>query len=167
MNLNTPRDSSARVLLYLWLCLISLVAAPAAHANTLIALDADTQPLPQNKVIVLMFTDPQCPFCYRLEQEVLLPLLASGEHDETMVLRSVEAFSSQRHYSLGQDTTVTGVALAQRFGVSVVPTLVFVDASGQELAQPLEGVSNYEYYGYYLSQQLTIAAEALLQTHTN
>jgi hypothetical protein len=52
---------------------------------------------------------------------------------------------------------ITGRNFAERYDASVTPTLLFLDASGAEVANRRVGLSNIEYYPHYLNNSLETA----------
>jgi len=110
-----------------------------------------------DKVLVLEFTASDCSYCLVLEEEVLRPYLLSGDLHDKMRLRSVEAHGTSANYAFNDGKLLTGKQLGEHYGVRYTPTLVFLDSNGRQLAEPLHGVSNLEFYGYYLTQRVNEA----------
>ena len=50
---------------------------------------------------------------------------------------------------------VSLVSPARRSGVFLTPTVLFLDGKGQSLAEPLVGVSNVDFYLYYLERRIS------------
>ena len=120
-----------------------------------------------NRVLVLEFTDAQCPYCHQLEREVLQPLLSSGELRHKMQLRSIDTYTTSAAYSFADKIARSGKELSQIYGVRYTPTLVFVDNTGRQLARPIHGINNLEFYGFYLQQKVEEAYAKLQQQQIN
>jgi len=56
---------------------------------------------------------------------------------------------------------ISGAKFARRYAADITPTLVFLDSSGKELAKKRVGISNIEYYGFYLGKSIKAATAAL------
>jgi thioredoxin-related protein len=93
---------------------------------------------------VLLFSLPDCPYCKVVRRNYLGPML---REPNPPVIRELTMTSRQsiRDYD---GATTTPAALARRYGVAVAPTLVFVDADGEMLSDPLVGGDNQFYMAY-------------------
>ncbi len=126
------------------------VAAPA-HVGELPPADN----LPQqgqeaqaaNKPLVLLFSLPDCPYCQVLRQNYLWPMLRESSAAERPVIRELTMTGRQAIRDFDGSAT-TPAALASRYGVVVSPTLVFVDAAGEMLSDPLVGGDSQFYIAY-------------------
>jgi hypothetical protein len=58
------------------------------------------------------------------------------------------------------------LAFARRYGAEVMPTLLFLDGKGRELADRIVGISNIEYYGFYLDKAIASATKAMAESET-
>lgn len=87
--------------------------------------------------LVLMFSLPDCGYCRVVRRNYLLPMLRDGAavrpHIRELTMTGREAIADFD----GMVTTPT--AVAKRYQVKVAPTLVFVNAAGELLAEPLVG----------------------------
>lgn len=110
--------------------------------------------------IVVFVSQTGCPFCEALRQQVLFPMMRSGMMQEVAVFRelslddgfAVEDFDGEM---------ISGANFAQRYDVDITPTLVFLDSGGKELVKRWVGISNMEYYGFYLGKSIEAATAAL------
>ena len=110
--------------------------------------------------LVLLVSLPGCPYCEMVRRSYLLPMRAEGllawEINTTDKTSALEDFNAQRS---------SGADFARRMGIRVTPTVLFLDASGSELAPRLDGFSGPDFYGAYLDNALTIARKALKGRH--
>ncbi|MDH5391860.1 MAG: thioredoxin fold domain-containing protein [Gammaproteobacteria bacterium] len=103
--------------------------------------------------VLLEFSMQGCPFCEQVEEEVLKPMLISGDYDNKVMLRKV---------MIDEDTVITDFngkrityeALASRYNVFVTPTLVLVHGNGAVMGLEMVGVSSIDFYGAYLDQAI-------------
>lgn len=113
------------------------------------------------RAIVLMFSARDCSYCELLEANILRPNLISGYYDDQIILRKlmldsnlpIQDFDGQRR---------APAALARRYQVHVTPTVLFVDAQGNELAPRLVGINTVEMYGGYLDAAIQEAHRKLV-----
>ncbi len=101
------------------------------------------------KPLVLMFSLPECGYCKVVRQHYLLPMIRDAAADPPQVR---ELTMTGRQAITDFDGTVTTpAALARRYGVRVAPTLVFVNAAGEALVDPLVG-GDHQFYSAYLDR---------------
>lgn len=110
--------------------------------------------------ILMVVTRESCPYCDRLKSSVLVPMLMSGEYVDRAIIRelSIEPVQEVRSFD---GELVKSDALAERYGVSVVPTVLFLGPDGRELHEPMVGINVVEMYGYYLDKAIDEATLAL------
>jgi hypothetical protein len=112
----------------------------------------------ERRPILLFFDRAECPYCERALREYVVPL-AQDEWKDRAILRQVEIDLALPVRSF-DGTMTTHAALAARYGVSLSPTVVFVDAGGNVLAGPVVGLMP-DFYGAYLDNALTEAMRRL------
>jgi len=117
----------------------------------------------QGVPILLMFASEECPFCERLEAEVLGPMRLAGDDPRRVLLRKVmlETATELRDFQ-GRGTTAG--ELAQRREVDMVPTLYLLDAEGHALVPKMVGYTSPDFYPAYLDQAIEVA-RTLMQRH--
>ncbi len=157
MNFSVVRRRLPAILLPLMLLLMVSPTVPAqSHAEPLPAADdlqqASALALAEGKPLLLMFSLPECPYCRVVRRNYLAPLLRHPQPAERPHIR--ELMMTGRQAITDFDGTVTTpAALAKRFHVAVAPTLVFVDAAGEKLVDPLVG-GDHAFYDAYLERAL-------------
>lgn len=106
--------------------------------------------------ILLSFSTRECGYCEQLEADFLRPMVISGLYDDKILIRKVMIDEGQSLVDFdGQ--RVDADRLAYRYQVRVVPTVVFVNAAGQELAERLVGINTPELFGGYLDRSIDMA----------
>ena len=102
-----------------------------------------------NAVILLYVSAPECPYCKKLEKEVLTPLTKSNDYTDKVILREITWRSSESIINFkGQADTPRN--LLKSYDIKVTPTLLFLDAYGKELSPSIVGYSSNEFFWYYL-----------------
>ena len=110
--------------------------------------------------VLLEFAVDSCEYCVLLEEEVLRPMLRNRAYDQRVLVRKVALDGAARLRDFdGQSVSAAG--LAERYRVTVTPTLIFVGNRGEELAERMVGVTTLEFYGGYLDQALDAARDRL------
>lgn len=117
---------------------------------------ADQKRLP----ILLMFSAEGCSYCIRLEEDFLKPMLRSGDYTDRVLIRKmkIDGFGKVRDFD---GKAILASAFADRYNVSVTPTVVFIDGDGMELAQKRVGLTTPDFYGGYLDQSIDQALDIL------
>ncbi len=142
------------IALFFFLALSAVAQAQStapSHAVTLPVTDnlqlTASEAQAAGKPLVLMFSLPECPYCKVVRRNYLAPLLREANPP---VIRELTMTSRQSIHDYDGSWT-TAVAIAKRYGVSVAPTLVFVDSAGEMLAEPLVG-GDHQFYIAYLDR---------------
>ncbi|MDZ7751949.1 MAG: thioredoxin family protein [Gammaproteobacteria bacterium] len=123
--------------------------------------DAGARAAARDIPIVLLMSASYCGYCDRVRDEFLVPMIIGGDYAGRALLRelaidgpAVRDFDGARR---GADV------IAQRYAVSLVPTLLFLDGEGRELARRMVGLGTVDFYGAYLERAVE-TAEARLAT---
>jgi thioredoxin-related protein len=150
------------------LALFLISTALAANAPVQVPLGQDLRADGRSaqlsgRAIVLVFSARDCSYCELLEANILRPNLISGHYDDQIILRKllldshlpIQDFDGQRR---------APAALSRRYRVHVTPTVLFVDAQGNELAPRLVGINTVEMYGGYLDDAIQEARRKLTES---
>lgn len=110
--------------------------------------------------IALMISSTECPYCDRLKAEVFGPLLKNKADASKINLLEllIDVDDSLRDFD-GKLTTAS--AFAKRYKATLTPTVLFLAPDGSELAEPMVGVPNYDFYPWYFDQRVELATERL------
>ena len=124
---------------------------PASLPNAASRAVARGQPL------VLLVSVRGCTACEWVRRTVLWPArhrneLVAVEIDMTDERRTLQGFDGQRR---------TPRALAKGWGIRLAPTVLFLSAQGQELAERLTGLPLMDFYQAYFDQRLQQATRQL------
>ena len=115
-----------------------------------------------NRTILLYVSAPDCAFCKKLEQEVLFPLILSGEYEDRIILREIDWTSSTLIKDFSGEMVIPKTFLYQ-YNIQITPTLLFLDAKGKPLVDRLLGYRGGEFYWYYLDRAIKKANMLLAQ----
>jgi len=110
------------------------------------------------KPIVLFLTAEDCPYCEKLREEYF----QFSTEDDRFILREVEI--GPYHDTLNfEGKTSNHQLLADRYGLSLTPTVAFVGPDGEPLAKPIVGILTMDFYHYYFEKALQESISALEQ----
>jgi thioredoxin-related protein len=131
---------------------------PKADDLSALAEVSNQQHLP----ILLMYSAEDCEYCELLENDIIRPMMLSGELGKKVVFRKVmvDSFDAIKDFR-GQRISPDEFAYAK--GVQVTPTLQFVDENGEELVPKLIGYQGNDFFGAYLDTAISGSKEILLK----
>ena len=109
--------------------------------------------LNSNKIIMLELSASYCGYCETLEEEIIKPMLRSGDYEDNVLIRQLKIDDT----FLLKDTDgkqLTPAELAKKFNVNITPTLIFIDGKGNEVSKKIRGVYSLDFYGSYVDQAI-------------
>ncbi len=112
--------------------------------------------------LLVMFSQADCPFCEKLKEEIIQPMLISGDYTTRVVIR--ELMIDGDDIADFDGNTINPYAVFARYRLYVTPSLLLLDNKGNELAERQIGINTVDYYGYYLDEAID---QALLKLRSN
>jgi thioredoxin-related protein len=137
-------------------CAFALSAAAQAAGGIRLASDffADGREARETqRVIVVLFTTAGCPWCQRVREEHLNPMLANPGDVARIIVREIDIDGRDALTDFSGAIT-THAAFAGRHAVRFAPTVLILGPRGEQLAAPLVGFGTADYYGYYLGERI-------------
>jgi len=110
--------------------------------------------------LMLIFSADHCPFCERLKQNIVNPMLRSGDYDDRILIRITE-LDIYESVTGKNGQPIDPPDLARAYGVFVTPTVLLLGPDGEELAPRQLGINNEDFYGAYLDNAIAEAREKL------
>ena len=147
-------------------CLLAEVEVPVATDLQQLGVQASERRLP----ILLTFSAIECSYCELLEEEFLEPMLLGDEYTDKIIIRKLVLDNGSRVGDFS-GRQIDATQLSDRYRIYVTPTILFVDASGRELAERMVGINTPEMFGGYLDNCIETALlgirapEQLVQLH--
>jgi len=115
----------------------------------------------ENLGLVLMLHAEHCPYCALMENEILSPMVKSGEYDKKVIIRKLQ-IDEARNVIDFSGKTVEPSDISDRFKAIVTPTLVFLDHQGNERIEKMVGINTVELFGAYLDIEIDKLANELV-----
>lgn len=146
--------------------LAALVFAGAARGDAEVMIEvADLREVAriaraQNLVVMLEFSSDYCGYCRRLEESFLLPMQRNEDYDNRVLIRSISLDPHETVIDFDGRLLDTD-RFAARYGVSLTPTLVFLNSDGIELSEKLVGIWSEDFYGAYIDKRIDQAEASL------
>lgn len=140
--------------LFLVACLLfSIQARPSEELSVITNLpEKCSQAVTAQRVCLVYISRVGCPYCGKLEKEVLFPLLKVDEYVSRVQL-----------YELPWELTeltdfkkqlISAEEFIDIYGVVGTPTLLFLDASGNEVSERMVGYQSEDFYWHYLDKSI-------------
>ena len=107
-------------------------------------------------VLMLEFSRDDCPYCRKLEALFLLPMQRNTGYDDKILVRMISLGDSENVIDFEGETLTTN-EFAARFGVSLTPTLLFLNADGVEISERLVGIWSEDFYGVFIDDRIDTA----------
>lgn len=114
----------------------------------------------QRVPILVMVDQEDCPFCHRVEHEFLAALMANEDWREKAIYGKISIDYGETIVN-GDGKTVATREFLKDYQPDFTPTILYLDAALNPLADPIIGLSTPDYYGYYLEQGLVQAIDRL------
>ncbi|RJG05696.1 thioredoxin [Noviherbaspirillum cavernae] len=153
-------------------CFIALLACGISGAYTYAQGGAPAIPAPvdlqrdgaqsrrEGKPVVILFSLPGCAFCQVVRQNYLLPLLRDSTQKERPIIREIDITSTKSLVGFHGEQA-SHQSIAKELHIRFAPTVVFLDASGRLLTQPIIGGDTAGLYGGYLENAFDESAKKL------
>lgn len=110
--------------------------------------------------ILVAVTRNDCSYCQTLKQEILLPMLRSGDYRGAVIMREVNIDTATKIINFDFDH-LSAQSWAQQYKVTFTPTVLLLNFSGEEVAKRLVGINTVSMYGWYLDEAIVGATETI------
>ncbi len=114
----------------------------------------------QGVAILLLFSSNHCPYCKKLEEEVIQPLMLSGDYDDKVIVRRINLDAGGELIDFAGDP-VSVSRFSRNYRATLTPTVVIVGPDGKQLADRLRGISVVDYYWEGLDKAIESALSRL------
>lgn len=110
--------------------------------------------------LLLVFTQDHCDYCAKLDREVLNPNYASGAFNGKVIVRRfmINSYATVIDFD---GKRVEASAFTSKHKVYATPTLLLVDARGNELTERIVGISSIDFFAAYLDESIAAARAQL------
>jgi thioredoxin-related protein len=109
--------------------------------------------------ILVEFSTPWCRYCKALEEQILKPLMLNGKYKDRIIIKKMEV-NTYTHITGFDGKQYSTDQISRMYDVDLYPTLVFFDASGQEVSQRIVGITVLDYVADALEKAIDEAIEA-------
>jgi thioredoxin-related protein len=102
--------------------------------------------------LVLLVSTPGCPYCEFVRRHYLAPMRKQG-----LAAFQISIYDRKAPLRDFAGKVSTAADVSEGYNAKLWPTLLFLNAQGQEVAERLVGVSSADFYGAYLEERLSTA----------
>jgi len=114
----------------------------------------------ENLILVLEFSSEHCGYCRKLEDLFLLPMQRNAEYGKKVLIRSVSLDMYETLVDF-EGRSMSTSEFASRYDISLTPTLLFLNADGDEMSEKLVGIWSEDFYGGFIDNRIDEARAKL------
>lgn len=131
--------------------------ADTAFMTPLTDVPADLARMKRERIPMLLFFHASyCGFCREVDNDFIQPMRGDPKYQGKLIVRRVMIDADTRF--VGRDGKKHDyMDLAHRFHVTLVPVVLFIGPDGQQIGEPLRGITVPDFYPYYLHQGIDLA----------
>ncbi|MFK5984347.1 MAG: thioredoxin family protein [Pseudomonadota bacterium] len=107
----------------------------------------------KNLPILILFSIEHCPYCRLVKEDFLIPMLISGNYKEKVIIRELNIDNSPMITGLS-GSQQSAASYAYSMGVSLYPTMVFINHQGCILSETIKGVNTPSMFGGRIDQAI-------------
>lgn len=122
------------------------------------AQEARTKRLP----ILVLLSASDCDNCRIVKEDFLAPMLKSGEYADQVIIRVIETDSGESLRNFNGELQGNEV-FANHYSPELTPTVVLLDAGGNQIAPAISGMSTVELYGGFLDEAIAASLTTIRQ----
>lgn len=124
-------------------------ALPPAHDFRADARQSGQRP----RLVVVLFSLPDCPYCDQVRREQLIPLVRDHNLAERLVVREVSIVGTRTLLDFRGSQT-SEAAFARDAHAKFSPTVAFFDPAGDQVVPAIVGARLPDFYGAYLDEAI-------------
>ncbi|MDG6777330.1 thioredoxin fold domain-containing protein [Thiomicrorhabdus sp. zzn3] len=145
---------------------LTLLFSAPAFSGEILPLAVDLQKTGKvaakhNVPVVIFFTATWCNYCKKLEENIINPLLETTDIER--YAQFTQVVMDKAHWMMkdfdGRDLEMK--TFAPKLGVQVAPTTLVFNAQGEQIAEPIIGLTLEEHYPGNLEKRINQALEKL------
>lgn len=110
--------------------------------------------------IMVIFSTDSCPYCVRLREEVLKPLIKNGALKGKVLIREFNIDEGGKITDFDGERVRSGIFVS-RYEIYATPTVVIVDYHGKQLTAPIVGYNEADSYTEFLDEAISSAVMSL------
>jgi thioredoxin-related protein len=130
----------------------TFLPTPSSLREAALAAQSKGEPL------VLLVSLPGCVWCELLRRNYLAPMRQEGVHAFQITVND-----RKQPVANFQGQASTGADIASAYAAKFTPTLMFLNAQGQEIAKRIQGVASVDLIGGLIDERLATARQSVVR----
>ena len=114
----------------------------------------------EGKPLVLYVAHSTCPYCKRLDREVMPAVVNTQAYQQAISLQKL-VWDDTTPVRWRNNEMISPDDLVARYRVIATPTILFLNAQGEEVAKRIEGYRDADFYWFYFDQSIETARQAI------
>jgi len=116
-----------------------------------------------NLPVLLLFSAEDCGYCDAVRDNYLVPMIKTGEYSSTILFRQL--YIDDYHYLRNEKgEIISAETMALKYDIEVTPSILFINAQGNELSERIIGINSVDYFDELLSTHISQANRAMAET---
>lgn len=107
----------------------------------------------ENMGLVMMLHAENCSYCEMMDEKILSPMERSGEYTNRVFIRKLQIDKPENVIDF-KGNEVSAFTLADGYDSRLTPTLVFLDANGEEKALKIIGINSIDLFSASVDEQI-------------
>jgi len=117
-----------------------------------------------NLPVLLLFSAEDCGYCDAVRDNYLLPMIKTGDYSSTILFRQIHI--DEYHYLRNEKgELISAEAVALKYDIEVTPSILFINAQGNELSERIIGINSVDYFDELLSTHISQANRAMAEAN--
>ncbi|MFK5894067.1 MAG: thioredoxin fold domain-containing protein [Pseudomonadota bacterium] len=112
--------------------------------------------------LLILFSMTHCPFCVLIKENFLIPMMISGDYNDKVIIREINIEENLEIIGLSGKQQAS-YRFANNMGVSLYPTMIFVDYQGCKLVDSIEGINTPSLFGGRIDDAIDTANQKIQQ----
>jgi len=117
-----------------------------------------------NLPVLLLFSAEDCGYCDAVRDNYLLPMIKTGDYSSKILFRQIHI--DEYHYLRNEKgELISAEAVALKYDIEVTPSILFINAQGNELSERIIGINSVDYFDELLSTHISQANRAMAEAN--
>ena len=138
------------LLTFLLVCLVfnsRIISAKTIKIKLIDNLQTESQLAKEkNLPILILFSLSHCPYCQLIKEDFLIPMIISGDYTDKVIIREMNIEENPDIIDLS-GAKKSAYFFAQEMGVSLFPTMIFINNQACKLTESIKGINTPSLFG--------------------
>ncbi len=114
----------------------------------------------EERIILLLISQVHCPYCVLIKEEIIHPMIRGEDFVGQLLIREliIDVSGTIKDFD---GKSIDAMEFARQYDSTFTPTLLFLDAKGNELTERVVGINTLELYYAYVDSAIRKALAAM------